>query len=359
MPQDKRDGNKVLTVAKDRGDILPMEFLNQPGPEQEMEQKSHDFCRHNSRLNKSLTKKYSYGQTKPNHSLSFSHTQGIPFMLHTFYNEKLNAFFSLHQCTEGTDFRSRTVEHYTIFWVREGEVNAEVDFHPLQLTSSGIFFLSPAQHIELSDPLPADAVVLSFNRNFYCVELHDAELSCNGLLFNGALQSPRIQLDAREAHSFDLLFQVMEDEFETAEHAQMEMLQSLLKRFIIKSSRIARQQFETSNDLQSPEVDLIRSFSALVEKHFRQWRKVSDYADQLNRSPKTLSNLFKKYGSVSPSSIISERIAIEAKRLLLYTDQSVKEIAYDLGFDDPGHFSKYFHKSAGHSPSEFRTQQNG
>ncbi|MGY0041525.1 helix-turn-helix domain-containing protein [Pedobacter sp. NJ-S-72] len=79
------------------------------------------------------------------------------------------------------------------------------------------------------------------------------------------------------------------------------------------------------------------------------------YAELLNRSPKTLSNLFAIYNHKSPLAVIQERIVLEAKRLLIYTDKSAKEIAYDLGFDDAAYFSNFFKKHNAFSPSDFRS----
>jgi AraC family transcriptional activator of pobA len=84
---------------------------------------------------------------------------------------------------------------------------------------------------------------------------------------------------------------------------------------------------------------------------------VSYYAQQLNKSPKTLSNLFALYNHKTPLQVIQERILIEAKRLLYYTDKSVKQITYELGFEDAAYFSNFFKKNTTLSPLEFRNSK--
>ena len=84
---------------------------------------------------------------------------------------------------------------------------------------------------------------------------------------------------------------------------------------------------------------------------------VKEYADMLNRSPKTLSNLFMRYGLPSPLRVIHERIEAEAKRLLLYSTKSAKEIADILGFEDLATFSRFFKKMEGKSISEYRKNE--
>jgi len=80
---------------------------------------------------------------------------------------------------------------------------------------------------------------------------------------------------------------------------------------------------------------------------------VADYAEILHKSPKTLSNLFKKIGSKSPSQYIKDRKMLEARRLLTYTDMTVSEIGYELGFLDVQSFSRFFKKFQGVSPAEY------
>lgn len=103
-------------------------------------------------------------------------------------------------------------------------------------------------------------------------------------------------------------------------------------------------------------MDLVRQYNVLVERHFRTHHDVARYAAMLNKSPKTLSNFFAQYKSKSPLEVIHDRINLEARRLLIYTEKSVKEISYELGFEEHTHFSQFFRKHNQCSPSDFRTQ---
>ena len=153
-----------------------------------------------------------------------------------------------------------------------------------------------------------------------------------------------------------MLLHVFIDEFETKDKIQGEMLQMLLKRFIIKCVRIAKEQL-ISHELSSKQIDVIRRFNFLVDAHFKEKRQVKDYAVLLNKSPKTLSNLFSTYNQKTPQQIIHDRFLLEAKRLLYFTDKTVAEIGFELGYEDPAYFSRFFKKNLGKSPSEFRDEQ--
>ena len=76
--------------------------------------------------------------------------------------------------------------------------------------------------------------------------------------------------------------------------------------------------------------------------------------DRLNKSPKTIANLFKKVNDKTPLQFIQERRMLEARRILRHTDKPISEIGYDIGFNDVQAFSRFFKKQEGISPSEYR-----
>ena len=100
--------------------------------------------------------------------------------------------------------------------------------------------------------------------------------------------------------------------------------------------------------------NLLLEFNRLIEKHFRQNQKVNFYVDLLHTNFKTLSNLTNQHYKVSPKQVIKERVILEIKRQLKGTQKSSKEIAYELGFDEPTNMIKYFKKNTGITPSEFK-----
>ena len=102
------------------------------------------------------------------------------------------------------------------------------------------------------------------------------------------------------------------------------------------------------------ESDLVRDFNFLVENHFKTKHNLADYAELLNKSPKTISNVFSKIGTKPPSQFIQERKMLEARRLLQGSEMQVQEIAYEIGYGDIQTFSRFFKNHAGVSPSKFK-----
>lgn len=245
-------------------------------------------------------------------------------------------------------------EFFKIMWNRRGQLVMEIDGRDVKLKEDQIISLTPLQNPDISD-YSGEYYLLLFNREFYCIHENDNEVSCEGLLFWGSSDLPVIQLNEEEKPKFDSLFQVFEDELGTRDNIQGEMLRMLLKRLIIKSTRIARKQL-FPDGIGSKQTELIRRFNILVEQHYKEHHQVNTYADMLYKSPKTLSNVFASAGHKTPLEMIHDRIALEGKRQLLQTDRLAKEIAYDLGFVEQSHFSRFFKKETGMAPSEYRKQ---
>ena len=244
---------------------------------------------------------------------------------------------------------------YKFIWVQSGSLQLEIDHVPTTLVKGEIIPLAPLHHIEFK-AINGEYLTLLFNSNFYCIFGHDNEVSCNGFLFNGTSNVMQLKLSESQVASLRDITDSLTSEYAIKDNLQEEMLRILLKRFIILCTRIAREKFSVSPEREKA-FDMVRQFYVLVDNHFKEKKMVQDYADMLHRSPKTLSNLFTTCGLPSPLRIIHERIEAEAKRLLLYSQKSAKEITEILGFEDQATFSRFFKKMTGESVSEYRKRE--
>ncbi len=245
---------------------------------------------------------------------------------------------------------TKQIELFTFIWATTNDIKIIVDSIPFTIKPGQIIALTPIQYFQYISG--ENAIVYQFNKEFYCIKDHDKEVSCVGLLFFGNAVIPIIDLDKKDIDSFDILHKIFLEELENADTIQAEMLRMLMARFIIKSTRLLKSKGGLSKTYES-KIDTIRKFNLLVDKHYKEHHNVVFYADQMSKSPKTLSNNFSEFGK-SPLQIIHERIVLEAKRLLYYTDKSTKEIAYELGFEDASHLSRLFKKNTGVSPKMFK-----
>ena len=155
--------------------------------------------------------------------------------------------------------------------------------------------------------------LLRFNRPFYCIIDHDAEVGCRGILFFGASNLPVINIPEAEHAKLETVWNMFLLEMDSVDSLQLSMLQMMLQRFLILCTRIYKSQHPQTDEVI---VDTVRQFNFLVEKHFRQLHAVTDYASLLNKSPKTIANIFTKWSDKTPLQIIQERKVLEARRLL-------------------------------------------
>ncbi|MDD4847977.1 MAG: helix-turn-helix domain-containing protein [Bacteroidales bacterium] len=240
---------------------------------------------------------------------------------------------------------------YKFLWQQNGTLSLKIDYIPFELQANEIICLSPLHHIEFNE-INGDYTMLLFNSNFYCIFGHDDEVSCNGFLFKGSDRIMRIKLQPEQSEMLQNIKDEIEKEYDVFDTFQEEMLRILLKQFIINCTRIAKKQYDFSMEHEKS-FNLLRNFFVLVDEHFKEKKKVQDYAEMLHRSPKTLSNVFSQHNLPTPLQIIRERTLAEAKRLLLYSEKPVKEIAYVLGFNEPSDFSRFFKIMTKHSISNF------
>ena len=250
--------------------------------------------------------------------------------------------------------KPKQVDNYAIYWIKDGEGTYNIDFESYSFNGNVLFFLSPGQVFTVDSEKIKEAYQISFVRDFYCIQTHDAEIACNGILFNNIYETPFVKPCKEDTAKLNFILESLIEEFQQKETAQYDMLQSYLKQFIIHSVRIKKENHIIKED---SETKLFKDFSLLVEQNFKKLHSVTEYASRLGISPKSLTKHFQKIGTQTPSDFIKNRIILEAKRQLIYSSEAVKHIAFDLGFNDPAYFTRFFTKATGKSPLQFKKEQ--
>jgi AraC-like DNA-binding protein len=232
-----------------------------------------------------------------------------------------------------------------------------VDFDTYTTRQHTLFFVAPNQFLKIDGYGTEPGYLIFYNRDFYCIQIHDKEVACDGLLFNNINNMPMVSVPKEENGNIALLFRQIEEEFRLDDVSLEEMLRTYLKQLLIRATRQwKKQHLEKTVTEQNSGLDFFRKFTVLVDAHYKEKHTVADYADVLAMAPKTVTHKFKRLKLPQPNEIIKNRIILEAKRLLVHTSMTAKEIAHGLGYDDPAYFSRQFMVKTGVSPSSFRTK---
>ncbi len=269
------------------------------------------------------------------------------------YTGKAQEYFEIIRLNEFncTALKKTAPSELSLLWFQSDDNRLIIDNIPYTFSKDDIVCLTEFNKIEVVNL--SEANLLKWNKHFYCVITHDSEVGCRGVLFYGATTLPVIHPRIEDLEVFTAVWNMLELEMRSNDSLQEEMLQMMLKRILILSTRMYKEQADYSK-IKKENVEVVREYHFLVEQHFKEIHTVGEYAQMLHKSPKTLSNLFKKLGRKPPLQFIKDRRMMEAKRLLVYTDKTISEIGYDLGFADVQSFSRFFKKEEGSSPNEFQ-----
>ncbi len=246
--------------------------------------------------------------------------------------------------------------YYSLIWIKEGKGKLLADFSEYKFSNDNLLAFSPYQPFMLTPENRLSGIAIQFHPDFFCIHKHQQEVACNGILFNNIYQPPIITIDEKSKATLQMLIEQMKSEMQNVALAQNEVLISYLKIFLITTSRLkADQQIEAKNatyNLQEPFI--LQSLKDAIEKNYKEKHTASDYATILHITAKALAKIAKTYLNKTLTFLISERIIIEAKRELYLTNKSVKQIAYELGYDDAYYFSRFFKTNTEVSPQIYR-----
>lgn len=248
------------------------------------------------------------------------------------------------------------LNYYSIILLTGGSGKLNADFAEYNIQTNDVLFFAPYQPFMITGNDPIEGIILNFHSDFYCIHNHQKEVACNGILFNNIYESPVLTLDDKSLESLLSNIDLIKEEMKTAELAQHESLISYLKIILINLTRVKARQASQRIVAYSNEKEpsILQHLKDAIELHYKTKHSPSDYAGLLNIAPNSLAKITKTHLNKTLTYLISERIIIEAKRELYLTSKPVKEIAYELGFNDEYYFSRFFKTNAAVSPQLFR-----
>lgn len=247
--------------------------------------------------------------------------------------------------------------YYEIGIFITGAGKHEIDFQTHLIQPHSLHFLSPGQVHLISREEHYHGYLLVFSPEFYYESNFTDNLLFDFPLFNNHHQAPILNLSADEFRDILTLTTLIYQEYTRNQVLAKPILQNYLHVFLLKAKQLYLQSAAEKDGLFTPDYSLVQQFRNLVEKKYHTLHQVKEYADLLAISPAVLNKNVKRVTNSNVSDIILDRLILEAKRLLLHTELSKKQIAFKLNYDDSSYFSRIFRKKTGLSPSQFRQQQ--
>lgn len=260
----------------------------------------------------------------------------------------------IYEKTKGKTDEPHRHDYFIILLVKSAKGKHIIDFNEFELGPKQMNFISPGQVHQIIEKEKSFGFAITFSRAFMMENGIDQCFIEDLYLFHDFGYSPPLELTAAELEKLLELAESIFDYVDSDQKFKYQAVGALLKLLLIKSHSICALSQEDNTQKVQASVTLLKNFKALLEKRYAKWHKVQQYAHELNISSDYLNVSIKSLTGKSTKEHIQTRIIVAAKRLLLFSELSTKEIAYELGFSEPGNFSQFFKKCVGVSPSKFK-----
>ena len=245
-------------------------------------------------------------------------------------------------------------DYYTIVFFEKGAGTHIVDFMEYQIEDCSIYFIVPGQMHQVIPTSEPKGWTMKFTDEFLIANSISDKLINGIYLFNEFGQSPPLSINEMQMSVYLNIISQIEFFSNSLESYTQEAIGALMKLFFIQSNNHCSLHKNNNPQLQETTNQLLHSFKQLLNKHYASMHLVSDFANKLNVTADYLNKTVKSITGKSAKDHIQAKIIIEAKRSLLFSEISSKELAYVLGFEESAHFNNFFKKITGQTPSEFR-----
>lgn len=254
---------------------------------------------------------------------------------------------------EGLEFKDKVPhrdDHFMLIIQEKGSFSLELDFRKVTLSGSSLCYVAPGQVHQYLDQENNEGWLIFIETSLIakpCLEILNTYLN--------AYQTCQISPDHLIFNFVSLFRSILRTQKEAfSDSIRISLTDSLIGMFI----QNLLQNRNPVNLIGGQKYKTVVEFKNLVQHHFRKFKQVKEYSELLNITPLYLNEMVKEITGFSASHWIREEIILEAQRLLYYTDLDIKQIAYQLGYNDHAYFSRFFKKNTGNSASQFRIKKH-
>lgn len=280
---------------------------------------------------------------------------------HLLFEEENEKIFTIRKIC---DFDEEEIEHnlmphlhdfYSIFWIESGEATHATEFVEYSLKADTILFVPPGLKHRMYIDQTVGGIYMLFNEEFIQYNQKNHVPLKDYRLFNNPDFKSLITVLPEKRAKLKNITELIFDELREPDDYSQDIVLNLLHLFLLESRRIFDQQNQAAIEkpVETPDSTIIQ-FKLLIEKNYQTQKNVSSYAEMLNMNPSCLNEVTKRTTGITAGELIRNRVIDEIKKLLFSSSLSGKEIAFQLGFDDPAYFSRFFRKYTGTTLREFR-----
>ena len=238
-------------------------------------------------------------------------------------------------------------DYFEIVWLQD-ELPLHIVREDQNINSGDWIYLIPPYRVHQLNKAGKKGILLSFKRDF--LDDADTEFYLDLFkIFNIQGEFSCLPLNGEQASALEKVYELLEAEYQDATQSVL-IVKAVLKVFLLKLIRVKENVF-TTQDINQKRV---YEFMILLEENYLTERSAEFYGNRLGISMKRLNQILKEKLDKTGMQLIHDRVILEAKRKIMHSDSTLKEIAYDLGFTDRPYFSRFFKKQTGTSPEDFQ-----
>ncbi|PJG85231.1 4-hydroxyphenylacetate catabolism regulatory protein HpaA [Conservatibacter flavescens] len=246
---------------------------------------------------------------------------------------------------------------YQIHYLTEGSIFLQLDEKEYSLKAPCFFLTPPSTPHGFKTNLDTHGHVLTIPQEFIWQLLVSLKRDINYFYPMCIELNPHSPEHQKSIFQMEYIFTALANEYKENIEEKQTALRLYAKLILLSIYRLA-QNNQVAYTPKNNELKLFNEFNFLIEENFKNNWKIPQYLEKLCITESRLNAICQRFSTESAKRIIIERQIQEAKRKLLFTQDSIYQIAYELGFKDPSYFSRFFLKETKLSPKKFRDQRH-
>lgn len=243
-------------------------------------------------------------------------------------------------------------DFYLVLIITKGSGVHYIDSTKYDVKPGAIFIISPGQIHKWELGKETDGYVLFFTKKYFLLDFNSERLTSLPFL-QSTFSQPHILLNEAQQKQILNVFVKVSEEYSGRNLNYHELIRIYLNEMFIKLARFYSQKHSIKS-VYNYELIQLNKFESLIDSYYKKHKPLSFYASEMNISLKQLSYLCKKVINKKPSEMITDRLILEAKRLIIHSDYSITMISDILNFNDNSYFARMFKKICNQTPDQYR-----